>query len=232
MRPSYVGVQIVYPQEFLKKLRKKIENKKEIGEVLYIKKTKYFFEVKTTKNLILCKKIVFCTGGLRAKLSSLFKDEAVLNNAFKIAENIGCKTAYLNKVMTYPFYFRKKCLATDNLFGFIITDANHQKLPITNYLIESHNAHFCFDKILKETKKTNGNCFAIKGKIKIKLNSAPHYRLGGILINKNGQTNIKNIYALGECAFGMHGLGRVGGCSLSEIIVMARIISQKFKKII
>ena len=226
LQPSYVGVQIRYPQRFLEELKRKLINKREIGEVLCIEKYKGFLKVKTTKGLILCRKIVFCTGGLRAKLSSLFKDEAVLSDAFSLAKNIGCKTAYLNKIMYHPFYYREKCLPSDDLFDFTIVDVNGKKLLKTNRLIESHNAHFCFDKILKEMEKV-GDCFAIKEMIKIKLNIAPHYRLGGIVINKNGQTNIKNVYALGECSFGMYGLGRAGGCALSEILVMARIISQK-----
>ena len=70
-------------------------------------------------------------------------------------------------------------------------------------------------------------CYAIKNNTKIPLDIEPHYTLGGIKINKNGQTNIKNIYALGECSFGMHGHGRIGGCSLSEIVVMSRIIAKR-----
>ncbi|MFA5084051.1 MAG: FAD-binding protein [Candidatus Paceibacterota bacterium] len=229
LQPSYVGVQVKRPQKFLAELKRKSAGKREIGEVLRIEKSRRFFKVDTTNGLILCKKIVFCTGGLRSKISSLFEDEAVLSDAFNLAKNIGCKTDCLNRIMYHPFYSGNKCLPSDDLFGFKIVDANGKGLPKTNRLIESHNAHFCFEEILKEMKNA-GNYFAIKQKTKIKLNIAPHYRLGGIAINKNGQTNVKNVYALGECSFGLHGLGRVGGCALSEILVMARIISRKLIK--
>ena len=82
------------------------------------------------------------------------------------------------------------------------------------------------EEFIKEFKK-HKQCFAKKGNIKIKLEVEPHFCLGGIRINKYGQTNIKNVYALGECSFGMHGYGRIGGCALGEIIVMAQIIEKK-----
>lgn len=229
LQPAYVGVKIKEPKKLLKKLEKKIK-KRIFGEVIAIKKQNNLIMVKSTNGLILCKKIVFCAGGLRSSLSSIFSDEKVKNNIFDIAKKLNCKTAYLNKVMYHPFYSKNKCVPTDGLFGFEIIGANGKKLPITNRLIESHNAHFCLEEILKEIKKAGGYCFGKKGSIKIKLNIVPHYRLGGIVINKRGQTNIKNIYALGECSYGMHGIGRVGGCSLSEIIVMSRVISKEIIK--
>jgi succinate dehydrogenase / fumarate reductase flavoprotein subunit len=51
-----------------------------------------------------------------------------------------------------------------------------------------------------------------------------HYSMGGISVNKNGETNIKNLFAIGECANnGVHGANRLGGNSLLEIIVFGRI---------
>jgi aspartate oxidase len=98
----------------------------------------------------------------------------------------------------------------------------------TYSLIRAHNAHHRFDEIIEEFK--GQKCYAVKGMKKIPLNTEPHYTLGGIRINKHGKTNVKNIYALGECSFGMHGYGRIGGCSLSEILVMSRIIAKQIIK--
>lgn len=56
---------------------------------------------------------------------------------------------------------------------------------------------------------------------------ASHYTMGGIKTNLNGQTNIKNLYAVGECAQAdIHGANRLGGNSLLEIIVMGKIVGQ------
>ena len=49
-----------------------------------------------------------------------------------------------------------------------------------------------------------------------------HYQNGGLLIDKNGQTKIKNLYVAGECAGGIHGTNRLMGNSLLDIIVFGR----------
>lgn len=227
LAPSYMGVKIVNPQKFLIDLKKASKKYRIYNEVKKIKKDNKKFVVKTAADrLICCQKLVFCAGGSRFRFSNCFNDERVSANVFKIARALNCQVVLTNKIMFHPFYAKGVCLPSDNLFGYLIVDNKGKKLAKTNKLIEAHNAHHCFDEILQEFKKA-GQCFAVKNKIKIKLEPSPHYLLGGIKINKYGETNIKNVYALGECSYGLHGLGRIGGCALSEIIVMARVISKK-----
>jgi len=53
----------------------------------------------------------------------------------------------------------------------------------------------------------------------IAITPAAHYSMGGIKTNIDGQTNIKNLYAIGETSCnGVHGANRLGGNSLLEII--------------
>ncbi|NHJ32891.1 MAG: FAD-binding protein [Asgard group archaeon] len=50
-----------------------------------------------------------------------------------------------------------------------------------------------------------------------------HYQNGGLTINANGETPIKNLYAAGEVTGGTHGSNRLMGNSLLEISVFGRI---------
>jgi succinate dehydrogenase / fumarate reductase flavoprotein subunit len=57
----------------------------------------------------------------------------------------------------------------------------------------------------------------------IKINPAAHYCMGGILVNTQCQTNLKGLYACGECAqTNVHGANRLGGNSLLEVIAFAK----------
>ena len=51
-----------------------------------------------------------------------------------------------------------------------------------------------------------------------------HYTMGGIRVDPETQeSRIKGLFAAGECAAGMHGANRLGGNSLSDLIVFGRI---------
>jgi succinate dehydrogenase / fumarate reductase flavoprotein subunit len=50
-----------------------------------------------------------------------------------------------------------------------------------------------------------------------------HYAMGGIRVNGDTQaTNIPGLFAAGECAAGLHGANRLGGNSLSDLIVFGK----------
>ena len=51
-----------------------------------------------------------------------------------------------------------------------------------------------------------------------------HYTMGGIRVDPDTQeTCVKGLFAAGECAAGMHGSNRLGGNSLSDLLVFGRI---------
>lgn len=65
----------------------------------------------------------------------------------------------------------------------------------------------------------------------IPITPAAHYQLGGITSNLSGQTNVENIYAIGESACtGFHGSNRLASNSLLECIVMARSCAEQISQ--
>lgn len=58
-----------------------------------------------------------------------------------------------------------------------------------------------------------------------------HYTMGGIVTNdKDYQTSVDGLYAIGECTVGVHGANRLGGNSLAEIIVFGKLLGEKLAK--
>ena len=51
-----------------------------------------------------------------------------------------------------------------------------------------------------------------------------HYYMGGIRVEAETQmTNVEGLFACGECAAGLHGANRLGGNSLSDLLVLGRL---------
>jgi L-aspartate oxidase len=105
-----------------------------------------------------------------------------------------------------------------NGLDYVLLDISHKK---------SSDIKKRFPKIYNECLKFDIDIT----KTGIPVVPATHYTCGGINIDKNARTNIKNLYAIGEVAHsGLHGANRMASNSLLECIFFSRKVLEDIKK--
>jgi succinate dehydrogenase / fumarate reductase flavoprotein subunit len=61
----------------------------------------------------------------------------------------------------------------------------------------------------------------------IEIAPTAHYSMGGVWVNsEDHRTDVQGLYAIGEASSGLHGANRLGGNSLTELLVYGRIVGQ------
>lgn len=90
------------------------------------------------------------------------------------------------------------------------------------------------EKILQKLPEVYELCKKYRGiditKQSIPVKPSVHFFMGGIAVKNNHETNIKNLYAIGECASIYHGANRLGGNSLLAAIYGGRVASASIEQ--
>lgn len=223
-----------------------------VWELLVRKKTCYGVRVLYKKKLhdIFAMRIVLATGGIGQIFEYTTNPNISTGDGIALAHREGVKTRDLEFIQFHPtaFYNRGKTpfLISEALRGEgahiidkngkrfvneltsrdIVARAvyeNEQRGPV--YLTMDHqkniNAKKRFPYIAEKLKKYGVDL----ARDRIRIAPAAHYLCGGIVTDLHGRTNIKNLYAFGECAWtGVHGANRLASNSLLEAFVFANQI--------
>ena len=89
------------------------------------------------------------------------------------------------------------------------------------------------DEILKRVPEVYELCMKYRGidisKQSIPVSPSVHFFMGGIAVNNEHETNIRDLFAIGECASIYHGANRLGGNSLLAAIHGARVVAMSLQ---
>src|SRR5690606_11082462 len=82
--------------------------------------------------------------------------------------------------------------------------------------------------ILAHFPNISAKCLSLRidlSRVPVPVTTAAHYLCGGIMVDEDGRSSIRNLYACGECAStGLHGANRLASNSLLEATVFAHRI--------
>ncbi|MDU4861801.1 MAG: L-aspartate oxidase [Terrisporobacter othiniensis] len=109
----------------------------------------------------------------------------------------------------------------------VVSDAIFNEMKKTNTPYVYLDISFLNEEYLKNRFSTIYNKCLEKGtditKCPIKVSPAQHYFMGGIKVDLNSKTSMKNLYAVGETACtGIHGANRLASNSLLEGLVFSK----------
>lgn len=213
-----------------------------------------FLDIKTSQvKQILAKSVILATGGY-SKIYKNFSTNSshATGDGIAAAIRAGCRLSDMEFVQFHPTALKKSSILISEAArgaGGKLINQNGENF-IDELLTRDKLSRAIFDEIEKENEifldiRHLGEDFIEKNlpqerklsiiyegidpiKEPIPIKPAAHYTMGGIDVDKNLETNIKNLYAVGECANAkMHGANRLGGNSLLEITVLGRLAGKK-----
>ncbi len=201
--------------------------------------------------------IVFASGGYSALYSKSTNFESTKGEAIAVALKSGIHLMDLEFEQFHPTTVKgHNFLLSETLRGegaFLVNDLNEKfmkkfsakdletrdtaSLEIFNQ-IQKKRKVFLDCSLIENLKERfpniwkNTRTLGLKiDKERIEIEPAAHYSIGGIKIDLNARTNLKNVFAAGECSCsGVHGANRLASNSLLEAVVFGSVAGKNALK--
>jgi succinate dehydrogenase / fumarate reductase flavoprotein subunit len=213
--------------------------------------------IKTTEvEQILGKKVVLATGGYGGIYTKFNTNSyATTGDGIASALRAGCQLSNMEYIQFHPTSLKDSCILISESArgegGYLVTLNGERFVDELKPRDEVARAifskiqdgedifldlrHLGYEKIITTMPQEYDLALQYLGlrmdRDLIPIKPSAHYSMGGIKVDINGETNIKNLYAVGECANnGVHGANRLGGNSLLEIITFGRHIANNITK--
>jgi succinate dehydrogenase / fumarate reductase flavoprotein subunit len=199
---------------------------------------------------LLAKKVIVATGGYAGIYYGYTTNStASTGDAISAALKIDCEVINMEYIQFHPTSMKDSCILISESArgegGYLVTSDG--KRFVDELKPRDVVARAIYEKIengvdvfldlrhlgLEKIKETMPQEYDLALEfMKLKLDEdlipivpAAHYTMGGIKTNIYGETNIKNLYAVGECSSnGVHGANRLGGNSLLEVITFGKLV--------
>lgn len=166
--------------------------------------------------------------------TALFRGEK--NPLFLISEAVRGFGAHIVNEEGKRFLFKYDSrgeLATRDIVSHAIYREMHESRKKHVYLDCRHLDPSAFYQKFPSIAKHCNEIELFPEKDLIPIVPAAHYQCGGIKVDRNGLTTVKNLYAIGECArTGLHGKNRLASNSLLEALVFAHQASENINSTI
>ena len=211
-----------------------------------------YFDIENGKvEQLLAKKVIVATGGYAGIYNGYTTNStASTGDSISAAIKAGCEVSNMEYIQFHPTAMKDSCILISESArgegGYLVTkdgerfvDELKPRDVVARAIYKKIEdgidvfldlRHLGLEKI-KETMPQEYDLALEFMKLKLDLDLIPimpaaHYTMGGIKTNMYGETNIKNLYAVGECSSnGVHGANRLGGNSLLEIITFGKLVS-------
>jgi len=202
---------------------------------------------------ILAKSVIIASGGYGAIYNGFTTNSnSSTGDSISLALDIGCELSDMEYIQFHPTSLKDSCILISESArgegGYLVTKDEKRFVDelaprdvvaraIYEKLLDKQEVfldlrHLGLEKI-KQTMPQEYNLALEFAKLKldsdlIAIQPSAHYTMGGIKTDIDGKTNIKNLFAVGECSSnGVHGANRLGGNSLLEIITFGKRVGLK-----